>query len=100
MIQPLELDDRAAQHIALLLTRLANLLDPEAEALVDAESGEETRLTEQQIGRLREHRLTEQQLMLLTGGGAIARHPEQLAKTLRGYVEAVRSPAEDDSAES
>jgi len=84
VIDKLPFDERANAHLARVLTRLANLLDPEAEALHDPDTGMETRFSEQQVEMRREHQLSEQQFRLLTGGGG---NPKELARVLRGYVE-------------
>ena len=70
-------------HLARLLSRLANLLDPEADTLFDPDTGE-GQLSEQKANLLQKHQLSPEQFTLISGGGG---KPKELARVLRGYVE-------------
>jgi len=81
MADEVRLEGRDAANIGRYLNSLANLIDPE-------------------MGPpYAEFLLTEQQRLLLTGGGAIAARPGQLAELLRTYVSEIYGQLGTDAPE-
>ncbi|WP_116211630.1 hypothetical protein [Streptomyces olivoreticuli] len=78
MADPLQLAARDANHIARILTDLADLVDPEIN---------------------QHHPLSEQQLSLMTGGSAVARRPKEWATVLRNHAAVIHKQLGEDGAE-
>jgi hypothetical protein len=81
MAGEVRLEGGDAGHIGELLYGLSNLLDPEMGPTYS------------------KFKLSEQQILLLTGGSAVAQHPEELAKVLRHYVAEIYGQLGDDAPE-